>query len=103
MEKSSGNQVYAYSGYCGTEVTINVSGEIDGKKYPSKAKFRIKSLPRPTPTVRGQIQQGGAIKLPRNALKVSSIGAKFENFDFDLKPVVKAFYHENTWSTFSSS
>jgi gliding motility-associated protein GldM len=75
----------------GTEVQINVTGEIDGEKYPSKAKFRIKSLPRPTPTVRGQIQQGGAIKLPRNALKVSSIGAKFENFDFDLKPVVKRF------------
>jgi len=75
----------------GTEVEINVTGEIDGKKYPSKAKFRIKSLPRPTPTVRGQVQQGGAIKLPRQALKVSKIGAKFENFDFDLEPVVKRF------------
>ena len=75
----------------GSEVKINVTGVIDGKKYPSSAKFRIKSLPRPTPTVRGQVQQGGAIKLPRQALKVSPIGAKFENFDFDLEPVVKRF------------
>ncbi len=75
----------------GTEVTINVTGEIDGESYPSEATFRIKSLPRPTPTVRGQMQQGGAIKLPRNALKVSKIGAEFENFDFDLSPVVKRF------------
>lgn len=75
----------------GTEVTINVNGEVDGESYPSKATFRIKTLPRPTPTVRGQMQQGGAIKLPRQALKVSPIGAKFENFDFDLSPVVKRF------------
>jgi len=75
----------------GTEVKINVTGTIDGKKYPSSSTFRIKSLPRPTPTVRGQVQQGGAIKLPRQALKVSPIGAKFENFDFDLKPEVKRF------------
>lgn len=75
----------------GTEVNINVTGEIDGEKYPSKATFRIKSLPRPTPMVRGQIQEGGAIKLPRRALELSEIGATFENFDFDLKPVVKRF------------
>jgi len=75
----------------GSEVKINVTGVIDGKEYPSSAKFRIKGLPRPTPTIRGQVQQGGAIKLPRQALKVSPIGAKFENFDFDLQPVVKRF------------
>ena len=75
----------------GDQVKINVTGEIDGKKYPSSQTFRIKSLPRPTPTVRGQAQQGGAVKLPRKALERSAIGAKFENFDFDLEPVVKRF------------
>ena len=75
----------------GTEVKINVVGEIDGEKFPSSATFRIKSLPRPTPTVRGQIQDGAAIPMPKNALKISPIGATFENFDFDISPVVKRF------------
>jgi len=75
----------------GTEVKISVVGEIDGKKFPSSATFRIKSLPRPTPTVRGQVQEGGAIQMPKNALKVSPIGATFENFDFDITPTVKRF------------
>lgn len=75
----------------GNEVKINVVGEIDGKEFPSSATFRIKSLPRPTPTVRGQVQEGGAIQMPKNALKVSPIGATFENFDFDITPVVKQF------------
>lgn len=75
----------------GTEVKISVVGEIDGEKFPSSTTFRIKSLPRPTPTVRGQVQEGGAIQMPKNALKVSPIGATFENFDFDITPVVKRF------------
>jgi gliding motility-associated protein GldM len=75
----------------GTEVKISVTGEIDGKTFPSSATFRIKSLPRPTPTVRGQIQEGAAIQMPKNALKISPIGATFENFDFDITPVVKQF------------
>jgi gliding motility-associated protein GldM len=75
----------------GTELKINVTGEIDGEKFTSGTIFRIKSLPRPTPTVRGQIQEGVAIQMPKNALKVSPIGATFENFDFDITPVIKQF------------
>ncbi|WP_127845193.1 type IX secretion system motor protein PorM/GldM [Psychroflexus aestuariivivens] len=76
----------------GTELKINVTGEIDGDRISSPpVTFRIKSLPRPTPTVRGQIQEGAAIKMPRNALAVSPIGATFENFDFDITPQVKRF------------
>ncbi|MFD0932671.1 gliding motility protein GldM [Psychroflexus salinarum] len=75
----------------GNEVKISVVGEIDGEKFPSTTTFRIKSLPRPTPTVRGQVQEGGAVQMPKNALKVSPIGATFENFDFDITPVVKRF------------
>lgn len=75
----------------GNEVKINVVGEIDGQKFPSSSTFRIKSLPRPTPTVRGQIQEGAAIQMPKNALKVSLIGATFENFDFDITPTVQRF------------
>ncbi len=76
----------------GNELKINVTGEVDGKRITSPpVTFRIKSLPRPTPTVRGEIQEGSAIQMPRNALKISQIGATFENFDFDITPVVKQF------------
>jgi len=90
LSKVQGSQ-YVMVPKTGTEVKINVVGEIDGEKFPSSATFRIKSLPRPTPTVRGQVQDGGAIPMPINALKVSPIGATFENFDFDISPVVKRF------------
>lgn len=76
----------------GQEVKINVRGEIDGKPVNSPpVTFRIKSLPRPTPTVRGEFQEGAPISMPRKALEISPIGAQFENFDFDIKPVVKRF------------
>jgi len=75
----------------GKELTVKVVGTIDGQSFPSESKFRIKALPRPTPTIRGQIQEGGAIKLPRKAVEISPIGAVFEDFDFDLSPVVKRF------------
>ncbi|NEV94831.1 gliding motility protein GldM [Psychroflexus sp. YR1-1] len=90
LRKLRGSQ-YVMVPQTGTEVKISVVGEIDGQKFPSSSTFRIKSLPRPTPTVRGQMQEGSAIQMPKNALKVSPIGATFENFDFDIKPVVKRF------------
>ncbi len=88
--KQSGT-TYILKPGAGKDLSINVSGTIDGETFPSKATFRIKSLPRPTPTIRGQIAQGGAIKLPRAAVEVSPIGAIFEDFDFDISPVVKRF------------
>jgi len=76
----------------GQEVKINVTGEIDGEPVNSPpVVFRIKSLPRPTPTVRGEFQEGAPISMPRKALEISPVGAEFENFDFDIKPVVKRF------------
>ncbi len=75
----------------GKELTVKVVGRIDGEAIPSEKTFRIKSLPRPTPTIRGQIQEGGAIKLPRAAVEISPVGAIFEDFDFDLSVVVRRF------------
>ncbi len=75
----------------GKELGIKVNGTIEGETFSSTTKFRIKSLPRPTPTIRGQMQEGGAVKMPRAALEVSPVGAMFEDFDFDLSPVVKRF------------
>jgi gliding motility-associated protein GldM len=73
----------------GREVTINVTGTLpDGDKVSDKATFRIKDLPKPTGTVRGE---DGSIKMQRNALEISTIGAKFDDFDFDLPLTVTGF------------
>ncbi|MCF7559041.1 gliding motility protein GldM [Sabulilitoribacter multivorans] len=72
----------------GREVTINVTGTLDGKSIPDNATFRIKDLPKPTGTVRGE---DGAIKMQRNALEISTIGAKFDDFDFELPLRVTGF------------
>ena len=73
----------------GREVTINVNGTLpDGTKVSDAAKFRIKDIPKPTGTVRGE---DGAIKMQRNSLEISTIGAKLDDFDFDLKLNVSGF------------
>ncbi len=72
----------------GREITINVTGILDGEKIPSSKKFRIKDLPRPTGTLRGE---SGLLKMQRNSLEISTIGAKFEDFDFELPLDVKGF------------
>lgn len=73
----------------GREVTINVSGTLpDGSKVSDNAIFRIKDLPKPTGTVRGE---DGAIKMQRNALEISTVGAKFDDFDFNLPLNVTGF------------
>ena len=48
----------------GREVTINVTGKIDGQSVSDNATFRIKDLPKPTGTIRGE---DGAIKMQRNS------------------------------------
>lgn len=72
----------------GREVTINVSGTIDGTSYPSRATFRIKDIPRPVGTVRGE---DGIVKMQRNALEISTIGAMIPDFDFDVTLNVTGF------------
>ena len=73
----------------GREITINVVGILpDGDEVPSAATFRIKDLPKPTGTVRGE---DGSIKMQRNALDISTIGAKFDDFDFNLPLTVSGF------------
>lgn len=73
----------------GREVTINVTGTLpNGEPVRDAAKFRIKDLPKPTGTVRGE---DGNIKMQRNALDISTIGAKFDDFDFNLPLNVTGF------------
>jgi gliding motility-associated protein GldM len=74
----------------GREVTINVSASLPdgGGNVGDKATFRIKDLPKPTGTVRGE---DGAVKMQRNSLEISTIGAKFDDFDFELPLRVTGF------------
>jgi len=65
----------------GREVTINVTGTLNGENIPDRATFRIKDIPRPTGTVRGE---DGSVSMQRNSLEISTIGAKLDDFDFEL-------------------
>tara|TARA_R110002074_G_scaffold402166_1_gene604166 strand:- start:5688 stop:7256 length:1569 start_codon:yes stop_codon:yes gene_type:complete len=72
----------------GREVTINVTGSLGGETVADNAKFRIKDIPRPTGTVRGE---DGAVKMQRGNLDISTIGAKLEDFDFELPLDISGF------------
>ncbi|WP_298237878.1 gliding motility protein GldM [uncultured Algibacter sp.] len=73
----------------GREVTINVTGKLpDGQPVSDRATFRIKDLPKPTGTIRGE---DGAVKMQRSSLEISTIGAKFDDFDFELPLRVTGF------------
>ena len=67
----------------GRELKITASGSLpDGAVVSTSTKFRIKDIPRPTGTVRGQM---GTIKIPKSSLEISTIGAVLDDFDFDIK------------------
>lgn len=74
----------------GRKVTINVTGKLPDGAAPARdsREFRIKDLPKPTGTARGE---DGFIKMQRNGLEISTIGAKFDDFDFDLPLNVTGF------------
>jgi gliding motility-associated protein GldM len=66
----------------GTEVVINVTGILpDGSTVPDKKVFRIKGIPGPTGTIRGEM---GTVKGPKSSLEISTIGAKLVDFDFEV-------------------
>lgn len=73
----------------GRTVTITASGKLpDGQTVSSKSEFRIKDIPRPAGSVRGEF---GSVKMPRKNLEVSTVGAMLEDFDFDLNLAVSGF------------
>lgn len=73
----------------GRTVKIVASGTLpDGQRISTPAEFRIKDIPRPSSTIRGE---SGSVKMPRNNLEISTIGAILEDFDFDLKLAVSGF------------
>ncbi len=70
-------------------MTINASGVLpDGKRIITPATFRIKDIPRPAGSVRGE---AGSAKMPSRNMEIATIGALLEDFDFDLNLAVSGF------------
>ncbi|MCW2119068.1 gliding motility protein GldM [Flavobacterium sp. 7A] len=66
----------------GNEVSIVVTGTLpNGEKVSDKKVFRIKGIPGPTGTIRGET---GVVKGPKSNLEIATIGAKLEDFDFEV-------------------
>ena len=84
-----GNGKYNMSPQGGNEVVINVSGKMsDGKVASDRKVFRIKGIPGPTGTIRGEM---GVVKGPKSNLEIATIGAKLVDFDFDVNLDVVGF------------
>ena len=77
-----GGGKYAMSPQSGTQTAINVVGTLpDGSKVSDSKVFRIKGIPGPTGTVRGEM---GVVKGPKSSLEISTVGAKLLDFDFEV-------------------
>jgi gliding motility-associated protein GldM len=73
---------YNMSPGSGSEATISVTGTLpNGDKVTDKKTFRIKGIPGPTGTIRGET---GVVKGPKSNLEIATIGAKLEDFDFEV-------------------
>lgn len=87
--KELGKGSYEMRPGAGKEVKINVVGTLpDGTKVTDNATFRIKDIPKPTGTIIGK--ESGA-KLPRRNVEIGTVGAKLDDFDFDLPIEVQSF------------
>lgn len=88
LKKISGSN-YVLNPGTGREVSITATGKLpDGNTINTTSVFRIKDIPKPQGTIRGE---SGTVKMPRNNLEISSVGAMLEDFDFDLTLRVKGF------------
>ncbi len=88
LTRRSGSQ-YVMNPGTGRTVTIVASGVLpDGQRINTPAEFRIKDIPRPAGSVRGE---AGSVQMPRKNLEISTVGALLEDFDFDLNLAVSGF------------
>ena len=88
LSKAGGSGAWVMRPGQGKDVTITVSGEIDGQRFSSSKLFRIKSIPRASGSMGGMI---GDAKLPKANVGVLPVNAVLEDFDFDLKLQVNEF------------
>jgi gliding motility-associated protein GldM len=91
LSRVKGNK-YSMKPGKGREININVSGTLPGgDRVSDKKLFRIEDLPRPMGTIRGETSIDDCVKMNRQGLQKSTIGAEFDNFVFDLNLKVKGF------------
>lgn len=91
LSRSSGSK-YIMRPQGGRTVSINARGTLpDGSGVNTTTEFRIKDIPRPTGTIRGEDGNGGPVRMQRQGLEISSVGAQLFDFDFDLKLNVTGF------------
>ena len=82
LKKVAGQGKYVVNAGTGKEMTINVTATLDdGSKATDSKTFRIKDIPAPTGTISGQ---SGVVKLPKRNVEVGTVGAKLDDFVFDL-------------------
>ena len=83
-----GDGKYILKPAAGREVVITATGTLpDGKAVSDKKVFRIKPVPKPFGTIRGEY----AAKGPASNLKIVTIGAKFDDFEFEANLQVTEF------------
>ena len=70
------------------EVTINVTGTIEGQKFSSSKKFRVKDIPKPEGAI---LRTTGAVKLAKANILAGELSVAFNDFDFDLSTRVNSF------------
>ncbi|NJB71923.1 gliding motility-associated protein GldM [Saonia flava] len=88
LTKRSGSK-YVMNPGKGRTVKIIASGVLpDGQRISTPAEFRIKDIPRPSGSIRGE---SGSAKMPRTNLEIATVGALLEDFDFDLNLAVSGF------------
>ncbi|HUH45772.1 MAG TPA: gliding motility protein GldM [Arenibacter sp.] len=88
LTKQSGSK-YAMNPGTGRTVSITATGKLpDGQTIRTSSEFRIKDIPRPSGSVRGE---SGSAKMGKQNLEISTIGALLEDFDFDLNLAVSGF------------
>jgi len=76
----------------GRTVAISARGTLpDGQVINTTSEFRIKDIPRPTGTIRGEDGDGGCVRMQRQGLEIASVGAMLPDFDFDLNLRVTGF------------
>jgi len=89
LSKGSGTGKYVMNPGTGREVTINVTATLDdGSNVSDQQTFRIKDIPKPTGTI---ASQDGIVKLPKRNVEIGTVGAKLEDFVFDLPINVTSF------------
>ncbi len=88
LSKRSGSNYIMNPGK-GRTVSITASGKLpDGQVITTSSEFRIKDIPRPSGSIRGET---GSTRMGKNNLEISTVGALLEDFDFDLNIAVSGF------------